>query len=51
MSCCEGWLVFEAISKTVGNILSKKLAVSYFDLKSSDMAFFDEFPITSSMIE
>jgi hypothetical protein len=30
-NCCEGWEVFEAICSTVGRILSKKLAVFYFD--------------------
>jgi hypothetical protein len=32
MSCCEGWLEFDAISRIVGNTLSKKLAVTSFEL-------------------
>ncbi len=46
ISCWEGWLEFEAISKIVGNNLSKKLAVNYFELLYSAAL-----PMTTVIIE
>ena len=46
MSCWEGWLEFELIYKIVGNTLSKKFEVVYFELLNSAA-----FPITSVKIE
>lgn len=46
INCCEGWLEFELISNIVGNILSKKLAVTSFGLLYSAA-----FPITRVNIE
>ena len=46
INCCEGWLELEAISRIVGKSLSKKFAVTYFELLYSAAL-----PMTTVIIE